>query len=1130
MANYSLTPRVKVLAERLLTHKSTLCTEHASLLNVLDNDIAGVPAAVKPARRFYELMRQLPLNISPDELIVGNQTRKPHGAVFHDESTAQRASVFQFLNLNSDLDSADYKLVIEKGVLAIKHQLEEKTRSLGSAVSRSSMDEVNGCRAAIYACDGLLALAQNLASSAETLAAAESNAFRQAELLDSAAILHHVPAHPARNFKEACQAFYLFQLALQLDNGSYAVNPEGADKALLSWYQRDIDSGHLTPQQAYEIVESLWFKLAELSEVRAASAIDGYPMFDALRHGSSLDDASVVINPLSEMFLSAQRNLSALNLPVRLFSSVQAVSAAPFAAYSNAAVMEGLTPRLQRLRNNYLEARPSVSIYRALAFTKVVKANPGMPTILLRAKAFRHACETAPILIQDDELIVGHPCGKARAGAFSPDIAWRWVRDELDTMSTRPQDPFEISEEDKKTIREEIVPFWEGRSLDEICEAQYREAGVWEFSGETFVSDLSYHQINGGGDTCPGYDVLLFTKGMNGIKADAQNRLAQLSMENPEDIDRIYYYKAAIETCDGVINYSHRIASHARELAAKEQNAQRRAELLTIAEVNQNVPANPPKTFQEALQSIWTVESLFEVEENQTGLSLGRVDQYCYPMFEADIREGRLTHEGALEMMQAFIIKCAELMWMSSELGAKYFAGYQPFINLTVGGQKRTGGDACNDLTYLIMDAVRFVKVYQPSLACRIHNQSPIKYMEKIVDVVKAGMGFPACHFDDSHIKMMLRKGFDFEDARDYCLMGCVEPQKSGRIYQWTSTGYTQWPIAIEFVLNRGRMVLFDSYQGLDTGDLRELRTFEEFDAAVKKQIEHIVRLSAIGTVISQRVHRDVAPKPLMSLLVEGCMESGKDVAAGGAMINHGPGLIFSGLATYVDSIAAIRKLVYEDKKYTLEQIRDALLANFEGYEALRRDCLNAPKYGNDDNYVDQYALDITEWTERECRKYKMLYSLLSHGTLSISNNTPIGELTNATPNGRLAWMPLSDGISPTQGADKHGPTAIIKSVSKMNVETMNIGMVHNFKFLKGLLDTTEGRQGLITLLRTASILGNGQMQFSYVDNEVLKKAQQEPEKYRDLIVRVAGYSAYFVELCKEVQDEIISRTVIEKF
>nr|WP_317697437.1 choline trimethylamine-lyase [Serratia sp. UGAL515B_01] len=792
--------------------------------------------------------------------------------------------------------------------------------------------------------------------------------------------------------------------------------------------------------------------------------------------------------------------------------------------------LEGLTPRLQRLRANYLKARPSVSIYRAIAFTEVAKNNPGLPTILLRAKSFRAACEAAPILVQQDELIVGHPCGKPRAGAFSPDIAWRWVKDELDTMATRPQDPFIISEADKKVIREEIVPFWEGRSVDEVCEAQYREAGIWAFSGETYVSDLSYHQINGGGDTCPGYDVLLFTKGMKGIKADAQQRLDALSMENPEDIDKIYFYKSAIETCEGVMAYARRIAEKARELAADEQDPARRAELLVIAETNENVPANPPKTLQEALQSIWTVESLFEVEENQTGLSLGRVDQYCYPMYKADIDSGRLTQEQALELLQAFIIKCAELMWMSSELGAKYFAGYQPFINLTVGGQKRSGGDACNELTYLIMDAVRFVKVYQPSLACRIHNQSPQKYMEKIVDVVKAGMGFPACHFDDAHIKMMLRKGFDFNDARDYCLMGCVEPQKSGRIYQWTSTGYTQWPIAIEFVLNRGRMVLYDSYQGLDTGELHTLETFEDFEQAVKKQIAHIVKLSAIGTVISQRVHREVAPKPLMSLMVEGCMEQGKDVSAGGAIINHGPGLIFSGLATYVDSMAAIRKLVYQDGKYSLEQIRDALLANFAGFEQLRRDCLNAPKYGNDDDSVDQFALDITEWTERECRKYKMLYSTMSHGTLSISNNTPIGALTAATPNGRLAWMPLSDGISPTQGADKQGPTAVIKSVSKMNMETMNIGMVHNFKFLKGLLDTPEGKNGLITLLRTASILGNGQMQFSYVDNEVLKKAQLEPEKYRDLIVRVAGYSAYFVELCKEVQDEIISRTIIEKF
>jgi formate C-acetyltransferase len=789
-----------------------------------------------------------------------------------------------------------------------------------------------------------------------------------------------------------------------------------------------------------------------------------------------------------------------------------------------------LPERIQRLKDAYLQVKPSIAIGRALAFTEVTKQNPGLPNIMLRALAFKKACEDAPLLIQEDELIVGHPCGKPRAGAFSPDIAWKWVRDELDTIGTRSQDPFVISAEDKKVMRDEIFPFWEGKSLDEICETQYREAGLWEFAAEAFVSDLSYHQVNGGGDTCPGFDVILVTKGVKGIKAEAEENLTKLSMDVPDDIDKIYFYKAAIHTCDGIVAYANRLSAYASELAEKEQDPKRKAELEKIAEVNARVPANPPQTFQEALQSIWTIESLFVIEENQTGLSLGRLDQYVYPFYEADIKAGTLDENQAFELMSCFIIKCAEMMWLTSELAAKYFAGYQPFINLCVGGQKREGGDATNDLTYLIMDVVRKLGVYQPSLACRIHNQSPHKYLHKIVEVVKAGLGFPACHFDDAHIKMMLRKGYDFEDARDYCLMGCVEPQKSGRIYQWTSTGYTQWPVAIEFVLNRGVMKWHGTQQGLDTGDLDQFATYEQFDAAVKQQIEYICKLSAVGTVISQRVHRDVAPKPLMSLFVEGCMETGKDVTAGGAVLNHGPGLIFSGLATYTDSMAAIKKLVFEDKKYTLADFQKALDANWEGYEQMRQDCLNAPKYGNDENFADEIAADLVEYTEKACRQFKMLYSTMSHGTLSISNNTPIGELTGATADGRMAFTPLSDGISPVQGADKKGPTAIIKSVSKMNVESMNIGMVHNFKIMEGILETPEGEAGLITLLRTASILGNGQMQFSYVDNETLKKAQQNPEEYRDLMIRVAGYSAFFVELCKEVQDEIISRTTLTGF
>ena len=789
-----------------------------------------------------------------------------------------------------------------------------------------------------------------------------------------------------------------------------------------------------------------------------------------------------------------------------------------------------LPERIQRLKDAYLQVKPSIAIGRALAFTEVTRQNPGMPNILRRALAFKKACENAPLLIQADELIVGHPCGKPRAGAFSPDIAWKWVRDELDTIGTRSQDPFVITEEDKQVMRDEIFPFWEGKSLDEICETQYREAGLWEFAAEAFVSDLSYHQVNGGGDTCPGFDVILFTKGVNGIKAEAEANLAKLSMDVPDDIDKIYFYKAAIQTCEGIVLYANRLSAYAMELAANESDPKRKAELENIAKVNARVPANPPSTFQEALQSIWTIESLFVIEENQTGLSLGRLDQYVYPCFEADIKAGRIDENQAFELMSCFIIKCAEMMWLTSELAAKYFAGYQPFINLCVGGQKREGGDATNDLTYLVMDVVRKLGVYQPSLACRIHNQSPQKYLKKIVEVVKAGLGFPACHFDDAHIKMMLRKGYDFEDARDYCLMGCVEPQKSGRIYQWTSTGYTQWPVAIEFVLNRGVMKWHGTKQGIDTGALDQFSTYEQFDAAVKEQIEYICKMSAVGTVISQRVHRDVAPKPLMSMFVEGCMETGKDVSAGGAVLNHGPGLIFSGLATYVDSMAAIKKLVFDDKKYTLSDFQKALDANWEGYEQMRQDCLDAPKYGNDDDYADLIASDLVESTEKICRQFKMLYSTMSHGTLSISNNTPIGELTGATADGRMAFTPLSDGISPVQGADKKGPTAIIKSVSKMNAESMNIGMVHNFKLMDGLLETPEGEAGLITLLRTASIMGNGQMQFSYVDNDVLKQAQQNPEEYRDLMIRVAGYSAFFVELCKEVQDEIISRTVLKGF
>ncbi len=679
-------------------------------------------------------------------------------------------------------------------------------------------------------------------------------------------------------------------------------------------------------------------------------------------------------------------------------------------------------------------------------------------------------------------------------------------------------------------MREEIFPYWQGKSVDEYCEAQYREAGLWELSGESLVSDCSYHALNGGGDSNPGYDVILMKKGMLDILNEAKEHLKMLDYANPDDLDKIYFYKSVIETTEGVMIYARRMSEYAASLAAKETDPRRRAELENIARVNARVPAHAPQTFQEAIQAVWTVESLLVVEENQTGMSIGRVDQYMYPFYKADLEAGRLTPYQAFDLAGCMLIKMSEMMWITSEGSSKFFAGYQPFVNMCVGGLTREGNDATNELTYLLMDAVRHVKIYQPSLATRVHNKSPREYLEKIVDVVRAGMGFPAVHFDDTHIKMMLAKGVSIEDARDYCLMGCVEPQKAGRLYQWTSTAYTQWPMAIELVLNHGVPLWYGKQVCPDMGPLSAFDTYEKFEAAVKEQIKYITRLSGTATVISQRVQRELAPKPLMSIMYEGCMENGRDVSAGGAMYNFGPGVVWSGLATYADSMAAIRKLVYDDKKYTLEELNEALKADFEGYDLVRRDCLAAPKYGNDDEYADSIAADIIEFTEREHRKIRTLYSTLSHGTLSISNNTPFGMITGASANGRRAWKPLSDGISPSQGSDVKGPTAIIKSVSRLGCDCMNIGQVHNFKLMSGLLETPEGRNSLISLIRTASIFGNGEMQFNYLTNETLLQAQQNPADYRDLVVRVAGYSAFFVELCQDVQNEIISRTMLSDF
>ena len=735
-----------------------------------------------------------------------------------------------------------------------------------------------------------------------------------------------------------------------------------------------------------------------------------------------------------------------------------------------------LTDRLNKRKSEYLKVTPSLTIYRAIAFTETAKKYPDLPSELRIAKSFRHACETAPLLIMDDELIVGNPCGAPRAGAVSPDIAWEWLDEEMDGISTRPQDPYYISEEDKKTLREEIFPFWKGKSLAEACEVKLREAGYWEYSAEAAITDLTYHVTSGGGDTAPGFDIILFKKGITGILQEAKSNLASL-MEGDADYEKKkLFYESSIEICEGVNAYAYRLSNYARKLAESEKDPVRKQELLKIAEVNTNVPANPPQTFQEALQALWTVQSLFSIEANQCSTSLGRVDQYLYPLYRNSIDSGEISVQDAFELFGCFMLKCCEVIWYTPGATADYFAGYMPFINMCVGGVKSTGGDACNDLTYLIMDVVEKLKVYQPTLACRVHNLSPYDYLNKILDVIKAGAGMPAVHFDDAHIRMMLMKGYSLEDAKDYSLMGCVEPQRSGRVHQWTAGGFTQWPICIDMALHNGTLPSYGDKVWLDTGDVSDFKTFDDFKNAVRRQLDNLIRINCLGSNIIEKVYRDVNPTPYMSIFIDGCMEKGRDVTDGGAHMYAGPGTIFAGLATFADSMAAVKKVVYEDKKCTLQELKEAMDADWKGYEELRMACIDAPKFGNDDDYVDLFAKDIIDYTEHQMNSYPSLFAHHIHGTLSQSFNTPLGGMVGATPDGRAAFAPLSDGMSPSQGADHNGPTSIINSVSKINCECMNLGMSHNFKFSPRYLETPEGRNATITLLRASSIMGNAQM------------------------------------------------------
>lgn len=794
---------------------------------------------------------------------------------------------------------------------------------------------------------------------------------------------------------------------------------------------------------------------------------------------------------------------------------------------SDEKVALGSTKRVQGLRKMYFsQPMPYLCHEKALATTNVYRETEGEPTVLRRAKSFKRTCETKTILIQDDELIVGTAGYRPRSALVSPEVSWDWLKDELDRVSERKQDPYMATDETKRILKEEVFPYWQGKSVYEYFLEHVPEA-TKRVVVNTGITDVLIKSQSGSGEFAPGHENIILPKGYRGIMKEAEDHIRRLDPSKESDRRKIDFLKGVCICCESIILLGQRYADEARRMAKIEKSPQRRDELLKIAEICEWVPGNPPRTFHEALQMILFTQIGIYIENNTNGVSPGPFDQYMYPYYKRDIDEGRMTKAEALELIECLWIKLSEITWLHSEQDAKFYAGYLPYQNICVGGMTIDGKDRTNEVSYLCLQATKNIRMIQPSLSVRIHKNTPDEFLDSVCELIKVGTGFPAVFNEHILVKMLLNKGVGPEDAHNGMIVGCVEPNVGGKMSQWSDGGHYNFGSGVEFALSNGYHHVTKQYLGLRTGDPLKFDTFDKLVDAVKKQIADSIKHIAIANSIMEDAHRKLLPYPFVSGLIEGCVANGIDREWGGAKYDAGPALIGTGVADVANSLAAVKKLVHEDKAISMKELIEAIDANFEGYEPLRLMLINrVPKYGNDDDYVDNFARDLADFVFEEVTKYKSRKGCnLISGLYPLTSNVPHGMAVWALPSGRKAGLPLADGISPNPGTDLKGPTAAVKSVAKLDHSKHTVGILYNMKFTPSALKGEKGTKNLGTLIRAYFDLGGFHVQFNVIDTKTLRAAQANPSEYRHLLIRVAGYSAYFVELSHEVQEDIISRT-----
>jgi pyruvate formate-lyase/glycerol dehydratase family glycyl radical enzyme len=785
-----------------------------------------------------------------------------------------------------------------------------------------------------------------------------------------------------------------------------------------------------------------------------------------------------------------------------------------------------MNDRVACLRQQSLDARPFLSIERAKLMTDFDKSCTETSVPVRRALALQYIMEHKTIYIGDGELIVGERGPRPKGTPSFPELCCHSMED-LEVLDTREKISYSVDEEARGVQRDEVIPHWRGCSIRDMI---FREmTQEWKDAYEAGVYTEFMEQ------RAPGHTVLgdaIYHKGLLGLKAEVQHALDSLDFFNdPQAYERQQELRAMSIAADAVIRFAERHAEKAEELAAKESNLERKQELLRIGHNCRNVPAHAPHDFWEALQAYWFVHLGVVTELNTwDSFSPGRLDQHLYPFYHVDTQSGALTREQAQELLQCFWVKFnnqpapPKVGVTAAESGT-----YTDFCNINNGGLRPDGSDGVNEVTYLILEVIDEMRLLQPSSNLQLSKKSPDRFLKRGLEIVRKGWGQPSIFNADMVVEELLRQGKSIEDARCGGISGCVETGAFGK-EAYILTGYFNLPKVLEITLNNGCDPRTMKQIGIETGDPRTFKTYGEVFEAFRKQLHHFVDIKVRGNNVIERLYADYMPAPFLSMLVEDCISKGKDYNDGGPRYNT---TYIMGVApgTCTDSLAAIKYHVFENMTLSMGEMVDALAADFDGHEKTRLLLWNrTPKYGNDDDYADDILRTVFDafYDEINGRKntkggtYRVNY-------LSTTCHVYFGSVTGATPDGRRAWEPHSDGISPAQGADRFGPTAVICSAAKMD-HARTGGTLLNQKFTPSLVEGEEGIEHMLHLVRSYFKMDGHHIQFNVVTADTLRKAQEHPEQHRDLIVRVAGYSDYFCDLTKALQDEIIARTEQQSF